>query len=177
MATGNTNSLSLLLEQEIIANPTLDGTESELTGLQIEDTKYKVPSGGDIHLYRHNIYCKVTFDSSNYFYIGFICYNNDSTKITNFSDIVALIYDKEYSYSKKVSSTIYHHYKNDLWHSENIYYNNAWHSIVYAYTYAISNTTASLDFYLYTIKNSTSEFVLINFAKSAFDDDIVTQLF
>lgn len=32
-------------ESEVIANPTLAGTEDELTGLQVGDTKYKV--GGD----------------------------------------------------------------------------------------------------------------------------------
>lgn len=31
---------------EVIANPTLAGTEADLTGLQVGNTKYKVPSGG-----------------------------------------------------------------------------------------------------------------------------------
>lgn len=31
---------------EVVANPTLAGTEADLTGLQVGDTKYKVPSGG-----------------------------------------------------------------------------------------------------------------------------------
>ena len=30
----------------VVANPTLAGTEADLTGLQVGDTKYKVPSGG-----------------------------------------------------------------------------------------------------------------------------------
>lgn len=30
----------------VVANPTLAGTETELTGLQVGDTKYKIPSGG-----------------------------------------------------------------------------------------------------------------------------------
>lgn len=30
---------------EVIANPTLIGTEEDLTGLQVGETKYKVPSG------------------------------------------------------------------------------------------------------------------------------------
>ena len=30
----------------VVANPTLAGTESDLTGLQVGNTKYKVPSGG-----------------------------------------------------------------------------------------------------------------------------------
>lgn len=34
-------------KSEIVANPTLAGTESELEGLQIGSTKYKMPSGGN----------------------------------------------------------------------------------------------------------------------------------
>ena len=30
----------------VVANPTLAGTEADLTGLQVGDTKYKVPEGG-----------------------------------------------------------------------------------------------------------------------------------
>lgn len=30
----------------VVANPTLAGTEADLTGLQVGDTKYKVPAGG-----------------------------------------------------------------------------------------------------------------------------------
>ena len=42
----------------VIANPTLAGTEADLTGLQVGETKYKVSQGGggsDVHLYQHNI--------------------------------------------------------------------------------------------------------------------------
>ena len=31
----------------VVANPTLDGTETALTGLQVGETKYKVPQGSD----------------------------------------------------------------------------------------------------------------------------------
>lgn len=31
---------------EVVANPVLEGTEGDLTGLQVGNTKYKVPSGG-----------------------------------------------------------------------------------------------------------------------------------
>lgn len=34
--------------EEIVANPQLDGTEGNLTGLQVGDTKYAVPQGGEI---------------------------------------------------------------------------------------------------------------------------------
>ncbi|MBQ3330814.1 MAG: hypothetical protein IJG87_06515 [Ruminococcus sp.] len=30
----------------VVANPTLAGTEADLVGLQVGDTKYKIPSGG-----------------------------------------------------------------------------------------------------------------------------------
>lgn len=31
---------------DVVANPTLAGTEADLTGLQVGDTKYKIPEGG-----------------------------------------------------------------------------------------------------------------------------------
>ena len=34
----------------VIANPTLAGTEANLTGLQVGNTKYKVPQGGAIEI-------------------------------------------------------------------------------------------------------------------------------
>jgi len=41
---------------EIVANPTLAGTEANLTGLQVGDTKYAIPQGGgEQHLYLHRI--------------------------------------------------------------------------------------------------------------------------
>lgn len=42
---------------EVVANPTLAGTEADLTGIQIGETKYKVPSGGGggTTRYLHNI--------------------------------------------------------------------------------------------------------------------------
>lgn len=43
---------------EVVANPTLAGTEDALTGLQVGDTKYKVPSVP--HLYRHDIIVRRT---------------------------------------------------------------------------------------------------------------------
>ncbi len=39
---------------EVVANPTLAGTEADLTGLQVGDTKYKVSSGGGV-IYRYTI--------------------------------------------------------------------------------------------------------------------------
>ena len=41
---------------EVVANPSLSGTESDLTGLEVAGTKYKVPtggSGGGVQFYKH----------------------------------------------------------------------------------------------------------------------------
>ena len=40
----------------VVANPTLEGTEPNLTGLEVEGTKYKVPEGGGSRLYYAHIY-------------------------------------------------------------------------------------------------------------------------
>ena len=36
---------------EVVANPVLSGSESDLTGLEVAGTKYKVPTGGGFHAY------------------------------------------------------------------------------------------------------------------------------
>ena len=56
---------------EVIANPTLAGTEDALTGLQVGETKYKVDSG--THLYQHFILCNEG---------GIVLITNDSTAFT-----------------------------------------------------------------------------------------------
>ncbi len=40
------SDLEELIHSGVVANPTLAGTEADLTGLQVGDTKYKVPAGG-----------------------------------------------------------------------------------------------------------------------------------
>ncbi len=40
------SDLEELIPSGVVANPTLAGTEADLTGLQVGDTKYKVPEGG-----------------------------------------------------------------------------------------------------------------------------------
>lgn len=49
---------------EVIANPTLAGTETELTGLSVNGTKYKVPTGGGTQLYMHLIALRPAASSS-----------------------------------------------------------------------------------------------------------------
>lgn len=52
----------------VVANPTLAGTEAELTGLQVGSTKYKVPQGGGATLYQHNIAFKKTTNIQEVFF-------------------------------------------------------------------------------------------------------------
>lgn len=42
------NSTDITPLKNIVANPTLAGTEADLTGLQVGETKYKVPQGGGV---------------------------------------------------------------------------------------------------------------------------------
>lgn len=60
---------------EVIANPTLDGTEEGLNGLQVGETKYKVGKQlykhivhvRDTNSYQSNIYCTVITDTNTAF--------------------------------------------------------------------------------------------------------------
>lgn len=52
------NSTDITPIKNVVANPTLAGTEANLTGLQVGDTKYKVPNGGSSnHLYMITFKC------------------------------------------------------------------------------------------------------------------------
>lgn len=42
--------------KKVVANPTLAGTEAELTGIEIGGTKYKAGGGSGTQLYRHYIH-------------------------------------------------------------------------------------------------------------------------
>ena len=56
----------------VIANPTLEGTEAALSGLEVDGTKYKVESGGGLAapLYLHFVYGPTT--SSEYVCFHFV---------------------------------------------------------------------------------------------------------
>lgn len=62
----------------VIANPELAGTESDLIGLQVGDTKYKI-SGGT-KLYKHDILLTVGISDKHYIIIS-----TDNTPITAYS--------------------------------------------------------------------------------------------
>ena len=87
---------------EVIANPTLAGTEADLTGLQVGDTKYAVPQGGSgSQLYQHNIYIKhldiATYDS----FVGVASFvSSDSAAITSMN-IIAKLKQAGYTASNK----------------------------------------------------------------------------
>ena len=72
---------------EVIANPTLAGTEDDLTGMQVGDTKYKV--GGAPKLYRNSI--KMTFSTpDSNIIIVFYSFAKLPATMT-FSDVVNLL--------------------------------------------------------------------------------------
>lgn len=55
---------------EVVANPTLEGTEANLTGLQVGDTKYAVGGSGSAKFYRFGIDFRM--NSSDYDYVDYI---------------------------------------------------------------------------------------------------------
>lgn len=58
----NNNTLATVYEtSEVVANPTLEGTEASLSGLKIGSTKYKVEggAGGETKLYNHMLVAHV----------------------------------------------------------------------------------------------------------------------
>ena len=77
--------------ETVIANPTLVGTETALTGLQVGDTKYAV--GGTSHLYEHHIWILSTFTDNKYVCCGVI-----TTSSTPFTALTFLqwLYDQNY---------------------------------------------------------------------------------
>lgn len=76
------------LASKVIPNPTLDGTESNLTGLEVLGTKYKVGGGSEVHLYNHHCYFS---GSSGQYSVDIILDNNTplifSTLISALSNI------------------------------------------------------------------------------------------
>lgn len=75
---------------EVIANPTLAGTEDPLTGLQVGDTKYVIPVGDKV--YRHTLVLRIPGLGSAV-NVSFILYNTDSQQFNN---------DSLYDYLRKV---------------------------------------------------------------------------
>ena len=84
----NDVTYNLLLGSQVEANPTLEGTESDLEGIEIDGTKYKV--GGGSQLYQHNIRIRYYKSDGNYNFVAtFIKVSAKSTAFTD-SEIQAL---------------------------------------------------------------------------------------
>ena len=98
------------------ANPTLDGTEANLTSLKLNGTKYAIPSGGG-HLYQHTVTLVRDGTVSNITTLFAIIsvYNTSSTALTA-SDIESMIKAADTSgkfaisegYVKPVNETTYY---------------------------------------------------------------------
>ena len=73
---------------QVTANPTLAGTEADLTGLQVGDTKYAVPQGGG-NLYLHSVRIDKNSITSPGMKISFFIYiiSKNSTQFTTISDL------------------------------------------------------------------------------------------
>lgn len=84
----------------VVANPTLEGSETDLTGLEVDGVKYKVPQGGgsEQHLYQHVIRIFVDNKSGwNNSIITITLLNSDDAAIESYSSLssnmtVGLIY-------------------------------------------------------------------------------------
>lgn len=77
------------------ANPTLSGTEADLTGLSVNGTKYKVPSGGSgggTQLYLHQITI-TTGDPELYVFIS-----KSQTIITSYADFETFILSGDWQF-------------------------------------------------------------------------------
>ena len=79
---------------EVVANPVLAGTETDLTGLEVAGTKYKIPtggSGGGTQWYLHKITSEV--------------YSNGLYFISNKSEAMVIEQGKDYVYCSNFSPT------------------------------------------------------------------------
>lgn len=81
----------------VVANPTLAGTEESLTGLEVDGTKYAIPSGG--HIYEHliQLYPLVNGTTNQYWgCVFFRFYNNDNTKYTTHTALITALQNAGY---------------------------------------------------------------------------------
>ena len=80
-----TLALTKELPAAVSANPTLSGSETELTGLQIGSTKYKIPTGGggdDPVIFKYNDpnYSDEVYDANNNYNISIMAIYNTKEK-------------------------------------------------------------------------------------------------
>ena len=87
LASGDVLNCTVPTPTTVVANPTMTGTEGDLEGLQVGDTKYKVPSGGGtIYIHMVQGYFTANWRFSALFFTG-----ND----TPFTDSTLANYLKE----------------------------------------------------------------------------------
>lgn len=72
----------------VVANPTLSGDESDLTGLEVDGVKYAIPSGGGKTLYQHTLY--LSKDNKR---VSFVIIN-DNSEIFTINTLMAYLYGK-----------------------------------------------------------------------------------
>lgn len=95
----------------VVANPTLVGTESDLTGLQVGDTKYKV--GGSTTKYKHHIILRNVirnggeYEGDYVYYPRAICFDiiNDTSNLINtistlYYEMCGKVFASHYSYDE-----------------------------------------------------------------------------
>lgn len=107
----NSTDVTTLGGTEVVANPTLAGTEANLTGLQVGDTKYAVPQGGSgSQLYAHTLLITYSDTTSGDNLVGTAYFiSPDDTAITKDNIITKLIAAGYDSSAKRItfSGTIY----------------------------------------------------------------------
>ena len=84
---------------EVVANPTLEGDEGSLTGLEVDGTKYKMPKGSEAHCYE--VQFMDYYGTTNY---GYCHYYTDNDSIT---DAEGLNNDLKAKYSTQTAKPHY----------------------------------------------------------------------
>lgn len=87
----------------VIANPTLAGTEADLTGLQVGSTKYKVGGGKKYH---HYITIRsIQTGNWGFFFFSFIIINDNSEKFDTYVKIAKWLYDNNFRTPSSISTS------------------------------------------------------------------------
>lgn len=77
---------------KVVANPTLAGTESDLTGIQVGTTKYKISSGGGGGVHQHNIELHFYNQTSNDYAVRFTVVCDRAEAFTSYSQLQSYLY-------------------------------------------------------------------------------------
>lgn len=79
---------------QVIANPTLAGTEDSLTSIEIDGTKYAISGGGggEQHLYMHHLRIAENASAVNSITTYIVVFNTSNTTINSFTSLRTLLY-------------------------------------------------------------------------------------